>query len=163
MCLILILFDIGLTILFYYIREKYLNNIEKQIINFYEYTLIIISIGIIIIIFLFIKKIIFSNIASIIYIFVGSSHILYTIVIQLIELINKKKDIWKEIYFEQHINIYLFIYCIIIGIIRIYSFKKLKVYKIKIKNLEKFLKNEEKDFFFENLNEKLNFDENFNN
>ena len=156
LCLILLLFDFVLTIFFYYIREQYLNNIKKQKIIFSEYLLIICFIDFIIIIYLLIKTIIFSKIASVIYMLIGTIHILYIIVIQIIDIIIENKDIWKNIYYEKHINLYLLIICIIIGIIRFFSFKNLKLYRIKIKNLDKFLKNEEKDFFLNNLNEKLN-------
>ncbi len=81
--------------------------------------------------------------------------------IQIIEIINKDKDVWKKSYFENHIYLYLLILSIIIGIIRIFSFKKFNIYISKIKNLEKFLINEEKDFFFDSLNEKLNYEESF--
>ena len=117
--------------------------------------------GIIIICFLILKKYILSKIASIIYRILGLIHFLYTLVIQIIEIINKDKDVWKKSYFENHIYLYLLILSIIIGIIRIFSFKKFNIYISKIKNLEKFLINEEKDFFFDSLNEKLNYQESF--
>ena len=117
--------------------------------------------GIIIICFLILKKYILSKIASIIYRILGLFHFLYTLVIQIIEIINKDKDVWKKSYFENHIYLYLLILSIIIGIIRIFSFKKFNIYISKIKNLEKFLINEEKDFFFDSLNEKLNYQESF--
>ena len=117
--------------------------------------------AIIIICFLILKKYILSKIASIIYRILGLIHFLYTLVIQIIEIINKDKDVWKKSYFENHIYLYLLILSIIIGIIRIFSFKKFNIYISKIKNLEKFLINEEKDFFFDSLNEKLNYQESF--
>ena len=117
--------------------------------------------AIIIICFLILKKYILSKIASIIYRILGLIHFLYTLVIQIIEIINKDKDVWKKSYFENHIYLYLLILSIIIGIIRIFSFKKFNIYISKIKNLEKFLINEEKDFFFDSLNEKLNYEESF--
>ena len=144
-----------MTIFVQYIREIYFKNEIKRKIKFKDYTFLVCIFGFIIITLLFIKKSNSSKIASYIYIVFGLFHIFYSLIIQLIEIINENKKLWKEGYLEKHIDVGLFFVTVIIFIIRKYSFGFFSLYTKKIKYLQKFLEIEDKDFFLDSLSEKL--------
>ncbi len=144
-----------MTIFVQYIRDIYLKNEIKRKIKFKDYTILVCIFGFIIITLLLIKKSKFSKIASFIYIIFGLFHIFYSLIIQLIEIINKNKKLWKEGYLEKHIDVGLFLVTVIIFIIRKYSFGFFSLYTKKIKNLQKFLEIEDKDIFLDSISEKL--------
>ncbi len=133
-------------------------NLKKEIkrnINFKDYCFFICLLGFIIIILLLTKKTNCSLIAYYIYFIFGVLHIIYSLTIQLIEIIEQDKSFWKDKYFKNHIDIILLIGTIIIFIIRLKCFDFFRIYLKLIKNLQIFLENEDKDFFIENLNEKI--------
>ena len=133
-------------------------NLKKEIkrnVNFKDYCFFICLLGFIIITLLLIKKSNCSQLAYYIYFIFGVLHIIYSFAIQLIEIIEQDKSFWKDNYFEKHIDIILLIGTLIIFIIRLKSFDFFKIYLQQIKNLQKFLENEDKDFFIDNLNEKI--------
>ncbi len=144
-----------MTIFVQYIRDIYLKNEIKRKIKFKDYTILVCIFGFIIITLLLIKKSKFSKIASFIYIIFGLFHIFYSLIIQLIEIINKNKKLWKEGYLEKHIDVGLFLVTVIIFIIRKYSFGFFSLYTKKIKNLQKFLEIEDKVIFLDSISEKL--------
>lgn len=133
-------------------------NLKKEIkrnVNFKDYCFFICLLGFIIITLLLIKKSNCSQLAYYIYFIFGVLHIIYSFAIQLIEIIEQDKSFWKDNYFEKHIDIILLIGTIIIFIIRLKSFDFFKIYLQQIKNLQKFLEIEDKDFFLDSLSEKL--------